>query len=189
MLFTRDEGSMRLAGRWILAMALGLLAIGCTGQRGTRGEVSRIREVERKIKPFMPAALNDTTRRHLVYPFRIVGDSLQFLPSAVSLRPGRMPYHPRGAGNFTVTFLNSAGVRLDGYSMEDPRTVRSCDLSEGRHGEVAFLSSGVVEILAPADRAIAFVVLSSAGGREQRIPVNVKVSRAPPAGILKTTGP
>ena len=142
--------------------------------------MSRIRKVERTIKPFTPAALHDPSRRHLAFTFRIVGDSLQYLPDSVSLRPGLMPYHPVGAGDFTVSFLDSAGGKVDGYTMEDPRSRRSCDFSKGGHGSVTLRSSGLVEILAPADAAIASVVVSTASGRSQRFPPSGQIMLPPP---------
>jgi hypothetical protein len=160
---------MRLTGSLILAMAVGVLATGCAHRAGsTWGEISRIREAERAIKPFTPTAFHDSTQRHLAFAFRIVGDSLQLVPGPISLRPGRMPYHPGRVGGFLVTFWDSAGRRLGGYGMEDPRTVRSCDPTKGGPGGVILRSGGLVDILAPADRNLAALSVSSASGWGQR---------------------
>jgi hypothetical protein len=90
------------------------------------------------------------------------------VPGPISLRPGRMPYHPGGAGDFMVTFWDSAGNKLENYTMEDPRTVRNCDFAQGVPSGVMPRSSGLVNILAPADRNIAALSLSSASGWGQR---------------------
>ncbi len=169
---------MRITRTWLLALLLGSLAIDC-GDRGSK-ELSQIREAERGIRPFDPATLHDSTRLHVALKFKIVQDSLQLLPDSVSLRPGRMPYHPRQAGGFTVTFRDSTEHELESYTMEDPRIVRSCDFSQGSQGVTTVRSSGQVQILAPADIRIASVVLSSAGGRVQRVPIGDQIKLVVP---------
>jgi hypothetical protein len=168
---------MRLSESWIIAVLMGLLATGCTDeQQRVRQEISRIRVVEAAIRPFAPPTLQDATHQHLAFSFEIVCDSLRLLPGGASRRPGGMPYHPVSGEDFGVAFYDAANRRLGGYTMRDPRTVRTCDLSRGRHGGVFMRSSGQVEILVPAYEGIAYIKVSSASGRVQRFPPTVKES-------------
>jgi hypothetical protein len=152
---------------WVLAIVVGLLA-GCRDRQGlTQDQISRIRDSERAIRPFDPSTLHDTTRQHVALKFRVVGDSLQFLPDSVFFRPGKIPYRPRGAGDFKVTFRDSTGREVGSYTTEDPRTLRACDVSVGRPATVSSVTTGIVEILAPANSAIVSVDISNASGARQ----------------------
>lgn|GEM_PF-6496616 len=165
---------MRITRGWILALLVALLGAGCQDQRNK--EISEIREAERGVRPFDPAALHDSTRQHVALKFQIVQDSLGYQPDSVFLRPGRMPYRPPGAGGFAVAFRDSADHPLESlsYTMEDPRLLRSCDFSQGRPGGTTLRSSGQVEILAPADPRIASIILRNASGKVQHFPIGAR---------------
>ncbi len=160
---------MRFRTGVTLAVILVLQVVGCADRNRARQEIERIRQAEQTIRPFTPDALHDSTQQHFAVAFRIVADSLEFLPDSVTVRPGRMPYRPSGAGDFTVTAFDSTGTKVVGYTMEDPRIVRSCDFPSGGQAETKLLSSGRVELLVPADPAIRSLEVSS-GTRVQRFP-------------------
>lgn len=160
---------MRITRSWMFALLVGLLGAGCQDQRSK--ELSQIRQAERGIRPFNPAALHDPARLHVALKFKIVQDSLQFQPDSVFLRPGRMPYRPRQGGDFTVTLRDSANHAVVSYTMEDPRFVRSCDFPPGEDGEVTLRTTGQVEILVPADTAITFLDLLNSSGKVQHFPI------------------
>lgn len=159
---------MGLTRSWILALLVGVLGLGCQDQRSK--ELAEIRQAERGVRPFDPAALHDPTRAHVALKFEIVQDSLHYLSDSVFLRPGRMPFHPEGAGGFRVTFRDSAADTVESYSMEDPRIIRSCDDAQGGPRGATVRTSGQVEILAPANPAIASVHLSRTG-KVQHFPI------------------
>jgi len=171
---------MRFRGTLVLAIFAGLLALNCAEWQRQREEMSWIRQAEDSRRPFTPVGPRDTLRRHVAFRFRIVGDSLQFISSDVQFRPGRMPYRPGNVGDFRVAFLDKSGDTLETYTMEDPRLVRSCDIPPGGRGEAALRTSGLVEILAPADTSIAFIVVVNAGGRVQRFPPAKQLITLPP---------
>lgn len=147
----------------LVVIASGVIAIGC-GDRETAG----IREAEKSVPPFTVGALHDTLHQHIALTFAIQGDSLAFLPDSSSLRPGKLPFHPDTTGSFAVTYFTSRGAKRGGYATDDPRMIRSC--SDGGKGGLEILTSGLVEILVPADTTIATLLVTSEGHAPQRVP-------------------
>jgi hypothetical protein len=149
----------KLIDTCLAATMLSILIIGCTKERERYIFYRERAKVENNTPPFSTGYFEDERNRHVAVLFNIDNGVLTLADPQPQVRPGHMPYHPSTSAHFIVIYRDSNDFELGRYSIEDPRSLRSCEATNGTPGDITTITHGTLELLLPHDERITSMTL------------------------------